>query len=337
MTSTTPKVSVVMITYNHEAYIEQAIQSILAQNCDFDVELIISNDKSTDETDAVIKRLIDNFNIPQHISITYHHQQQNKGMMDNFIWTLNQASGKYIALCEGDDYWTDPLKLQKQVDFLEGNPEYSMCGAQAQCLIVNKDDKEFSGGFLSNNKAKLITADFLSGYPMHTSTVLLRKDMLQLPKWMSNVQNGDVTLFSLLSENGPAHFMNEQVSVYRVTGTGVWSSSSLESRYYAFKNTVNHLNRHFKGAYKKLQYKWEFNEAQKVGQQLLKDQSYWQYVKFVIKNYHRYFWWFIWLPKQKQIINFISTGVQTYWVKFRMFVGLRTRLKKLNSYFLKQL
>lgn len=331
MTSKTSIVSVVMITYAHELYIQEAIESVLMQECDFEVELIVVNDCSPDSTDAIVKKLIQTQ--PKGHWINYTRHETNKGMMPNFIWALQQAKGQYIALCEGDDYWTDPLKLQKQVDFMEANEDFSMCGAQADFLVVKENNKEFSGGFLKNKKQVLTTVDFLSGYPMHTSTVLLRKSMMQLPGWITDVKNGDVALFSLLSENGPAYFMNVFISVYRVTGSGVWSSASLENRYYAFKNTVNHLNSHFKGKYETQQLKWEYDEAKKVTQVYLDQKKYCKHFHFKLKNYHRYFWWFIWIPKQKQVIKNTRSRISKSWTNFRMFIGLRTRLKKLKSHF----
>src|SRR5690606_34101688 len=120
-----PLISVCMITYNHEAYIKQAIEGILMQQTNFDVELIIADDCSTDRTETIIRELIENHS--ENFKIKYYRHDINIGMMPNFIFSLKKCTGKYIALCEGDDYWTDPLKLQKQVDFLEGNPEYGIC------------------------------------------------------------------------------------------------------------------------------------------------------------------------------------------------------------------
>lgn len=118
------KVSVVMITYNHEKFIKEALESVFSQKTNFQYEIIISNDCSTDNTDEVIKKIIDKNENGNLINYTNH--KNNKGMIPNFLWSIQQAKGKYIALCEGDDYWTDPYKLQKQVDFLEANPDYSI-------------------------------------------------------------------------------------------------------------------------------------------------------------------------------------------------------------------
>lgn len=120
--SATPMVSICMITYNHESYIKQAIDSVLMQKCNFAFELVIGEDCSTDNTFKICQELAKNN--PQ---IKLLPSISNLGMMPNFIRTLEACEGKYIAICEGDDYWTDPLKLQKQVDFLGANEEYGLC------------------------------------------------------------------------------------------------------------------------------------------------------------------------------------------------------------------
>ena len=108
-----PLVSIASITYNHEKFIAQAIDSFLMQETDFDFEIIIGEDCSTDDTLKIIKEYKAKY--PDIIKLIT--SESNVGMMTNFIRTLEACSGKYIALCEGDDYWTDTLKLQKQVNF----------------------------------------------------------------------------------------------------------------------------------------------------------------------------------------------------------------------------
>lgn len=131
-------VSVVMITYGHEKYIRQAIEGVLMQQGDFDLELVIANDCSPDNTDAVVQDVLSHHSNAHWIRYVRH--EKNIGMMPNFIFALQQAKGKYIALCEGDDYWTDPCKLQKQVDFLEANPDYSICWTKYKVLKQSETD-----------------------------------------------------------------------------------------------------------------------------------------------------------------------------------------------------
>ena len=121
-----PKVSVVTITYGHAPYITQTIEGVLMQDYPGEIEFIISNDHSPDDTDRVIKEYLAGRIIPDNFTVEYTLHEKNKGMMPNFFWAAGQVSGKYIAFCEGDDYWTDPLKLQKQVRFLEENSAYGL-------------------------------------------------------------------------------------------------------------------------------------------------------------------------------------------------------------------
>ena len=107
-------VSVCMITYNHESFISEAIKSVLSQQVDFSLEVVISNDCSTDNTHRIIEELIKS-NTNLNIKFSYTNQKSNLGVMSNFIFALKKCQGKYIALCEGDDYWIDKGKLQKQV------------------------------------------------------------------------------------------------------------------------------------------------------------------------------------------------------------------------------
>jgi glycosyltransferase involved in cell wall biosynthesis len=118
-------VSVVMITYKHEAYIKQAIEGVLMQETNFEYELIISDDCSPDLTKQVVDDIIANHK--KGNKIKYFRHEKNVGMQNNSAFALLKCNAKYIAICEGDDYWIDPLKLQKQVDFLENNPNYSFC------------------------------------------------------------------------------------------------------------------------------------------------------------------------------------------------------------------
>ena len=115
--------TVVTITYNHEQYIHQCIEGILAQKTSFPVEYIIADDCSTDGTRAICEEYARNY--PDIIRLV--SSSANVGAVENEQRAFLAAKGKYIATCEGDDYWTDPLKLQKQVDFLESHPEYSVC------------------------------------------------------------------------------------------------------------------------------------------------------------------------------------------------------------------
>lgn len=120
-------VSISCITYNHSAYIRQCLDGMLMQQTTFGFEILIHDDCSTDGTDDIIREYVSRY--PQIIKPLFEeeNQYQQGKPIGTIVWNLPRAKGKYIAMCEGDDYWTDSLKLQKQVDFMEANPEYGLC------------------------------------------------------------------------------------------------------------------------------------------------------------------------------------------------------------------
>ena len=213
-------VSVVMITYGHENYIRQAIEGVLMQNCNFAVELIVANDCSPDTTDYIINDIIQNH--PQGKWITYHKHPKNLGMMPNFIFALQQAQGEYIALCEGDDYWTDPYKLQKQVDFLEANEEYVLAFHPVQIL---KPNGELVQDFITKVPEDYETQETLArlGNYIHTPSVVFKNVIKEFPAELSLSPIGDYFLYMLLSEHGKLKYFDEEMAVYRY-GVGIHST-----------------------------------------------------------------------------------------------------------------
>ena len=217
-----PRVSVVMITYGHENFIRQAIEGVLVQNCDFEVELIVANDCSPDNTDYIINDIIQNH--PQGKWITYHKHPKNLGMMPNFIFALQQAQGEYIALCEGDDYWTDPFKLQKQVDFLEANPDYVLCFHKVKILKTNG---ELVDDFITKVPENYETQETLArlGNYIHTPSVVFRNILRKFPEEFEMSPIGDYFLYMMLAEHGKFKYMDEEMAVYRF-GVGIHSVNS---------------------------------------------------------------------------------------------------------------
>ena len=217
-----PLLSVVMITYNHENYIKQAIESVLMQECDFDYELIVSNDKSPDDSDVIIEKMISEH--PKANKIKYHLQENNLGMMPNFIFTLAQAKSKYIALCEGDDYWIDPLKLQKQVDFLEANNDYALCGHLVDVLNFDNSIKKRKANNLQN---EIIKQSDLPTIHIPTLSAVFRNCLsIADLQYFRKVPYGDLILFALLGNYGKIIIMHEYMATYRQQLLGVWSGAS---------------------------------------------------------------------------------------------------------------
>ena len=213
-----------MITYGHEKFIEEAIKGVLMQECNFEVELVIANDCSPDQTDEIISDIIQNH--PLASWIKYIRHEKNIGIIPNFIFAMQECKGKYIALLDGDDYWLDPLKLQKQVDFLEANPEYVMHSGAAQ-VLKNKSISTELYGFAEENIAFEIK-DFFVQNPVVSCTVMFRNCLTTFPKVFQQIIFGDWFLYvRLMSSTGLRSFRsNETYSVYRLHQGGVMSNFS---------------------------------------------------------------------------------------------------------------
>jgi len=239
-----PIVSVVMITYNHEAYIEESINGVLIQECDFPVELIIADDCSPDDTESIVRNIIQAH--PNGDWIRYTRHKENKGMMPNFIWALQQAQGKYIALCEGDDYWIDPLKLKKQVDFLEAHPEYSFSFHDCEILNQNTGQKTLRVGNRIIDENPDLKSVILENNAPTASIVFKNINWNKLPDWLYKIVKGDYGLVVLIAEQGKGKYFKEPMSVYRVHEGGVWSSQNQE---YTYKYDIvfyDYLKEYFK-------------------------------------------------------------------------------------------
>lgn len=170
-----------MITYKHEAYIKEAIEGVLMQETNFDYELILSDDCSPDATEKIVREVIDSH--PKGNKIKYFRHEKNLGMQNNSRFAFQKCSGKYVAICEGDDYWIDPYKLQKQVDFLEKNNDYGLVATDFSIFYQSTEKIEDSLFKKQPAKFPIYTSleEFLlaAGY-MAPCTWLVRKEFLPL-------------------------------------------------------------------------------------------------------------------------------------------------------------
>lgn len=229
--SASPLVSICCITYNHAPYIRQCLDSFFMQQCDFDFEVLIHDDASTDGTQEIIKEYQQKY--PDIIKPIFQTENQwSKGMRGpNPKYNYPRVQGKYIALCEGDDYWTDPLKLQKQVDFLENNPEYSFCGhlysISRERETYNKKEKEEKKNIYLKSNSTITLENYIKTKSIKTLTVLFRADYTKegffnyafLKKIA--VKSGDWLLFYNLLLFGNCYIFPENMGVYRIHSGGV--------------------------------------------------------------------------------------------------------------------
>ena len=222
-----PLVSVIMITYGHEKYIEEAIRGIFLQKTNFPLELIISNDNSPDFTDEIVKNIIKS--APENISVNYIQHPENIGMHHNFTSALRTAQGKYIAVCEGDDYWTDENKLKKQIDFLEKNEDFTLTFHNVfirNCETL-RADLDYEKRLSSKD---VYTIDDLSrGNFIHTLSAVFRNIKIEFPEWYFSSFLGDYPIWMWLSKKGKIKYFPEKMGVYR-ENVGVWSGKSQEER-----------------------------------------------------------------------------------------------------------
>jgi len=221
------KVSICCITYNHEKYIEDAIKGFLMQETNFDFEIIIGEDCSTDRTASLVMKYKEKY--PDKIRIVT--SETNVGMKENSMRVLKSVRGKYIAFCEGDDRWLDPYKLQKQVNFMDANSEYSMCGHIT--AINNVEIDQIVGKIGEDEYSKeIIIDDFIRGVVFHNSSVLFRKSCIEnekgdfyFPDYFLNSPVGDYAIQLYLFTKGKVYCFNEIMSQYNWNLSNSWTST----------------------------------------------------------------------------------------------------------------
>lgn len=242
MADTSKKVSVFMITYNHEKYIAEALDSILMQKTDFDFDIVIGEDCSTDATRRIVLEYSRKY--PDKIKLLLHNV--NVGFISNMMYVLEACTGKYVAMCEGDDYWTDPFKLQKQVDFLEANKEYVL--ATHGYRIVKHDSTPHTidhNEFIDNNNTDGFEFDkefALYNWVTQPVTALFRRESFKVDI-RQYCYFRDVHLFYHILKNGKGYFQNFVGADYRLHSTGIDSTvEGIERRWLEYKIYRDLLN-----------------------------------------------------------------------------------------------
>jgi glycosyltransferase involved in cell wall biosynthesis len=204
-----PLVSVRVVTYNHEKYIQQCLEGILMQRTDFPFEIVIGEDCSTDHTQEIVFDYEKRF--PEIIRVIT--SEKNVGGMQNIIRVHQACSGKYIANCEGDDYWIDPLKLQKQVDFMEAHPGMTLCFHNA---IILNEATAATRIFFETQPHEILSFDEVCNITTPTAGVMARSDVLATqPEWRLKIWCGDLLARLWCAHHGTVGYLNEIMSVYR--------------------------------------------------------------------------------------------------------------------------
>jgi glycosyltransferase involved in cell wall biosynthesis len=217
------EISIVCITFNHERFIKAAVSSFFSQDFNGRGEILIFDDFSKDETSNEIKRI--SKHCPKSFQFKLNENQKNIGTRKNFLQALNSVKFEYVAFCEGDDYWTDPYKLQKQVDFLESNPTYSAVFGSTQILMDEPQAPAWAlGHFDAKEDTDLLLVDFLKEkMPAHVSSILFRKDVLS-PSFIKNYKDivpGDRYLAAGCFLKGKVRYLAQPFSAYRRHARGI--------------------------------------------------------------------------------------------------------------------
>lgn len=216
-------VSILTLAYNHEPYIRQCLDGIVMQRTNFRFELLIHDDASTDETANIIREYEKKY--PDIIKPIYQKENQySKKVPIGATYLYPKAKGKYIALCEGDDYWTDALKLQKQVDFLESHPDYVMCSHRFRIYIQEQGrfEDDWHNELLEGVNYDLNTLIHGNWY-FHPLSVMFRFKKLDLQEYSKYPYSMDAVLFFHLLKKGKGYMFIEKQAVYRIHNGGIWS------------------------------------------------------------------------------------------------------------------
>ena len=213
MVKAQPDISVAVICYNQEKFIEQTLNGVAIQNFTGTIEIVIGDDRSTDRTRELIRNFAEK---RDDVRLLFH--ERNLGMVGNWTATVDACRGRYIALCEGDDYWTDPLKLQRQFDLMEEHPEHSQCWHPVGVVEEGvQRPHPFDDGVEVASLDDIIKKTFI-----HTCGLFFRNGLIsEWPKWINNVMSMDLTLEYIIGMHGTTARVNHVMGVYRQHPGGI--------------------------------------------------------------------------------------------------------------------
>ena len=281
-----PMVSICCLAYNHEKFIHDTLKGFLCQKTNFSFEILIHDDASTDDTAKIIKAYEAQY--PKIIKPIYQQEnKRSKGYRMNPTFNFPRAKGIYIALCEGDDFWTDPLKLQIQIDFLEQNPEYSMSFHTAN--RYDEGTKQFVEEHTKiDHDSDFSLTDFIKRNCADTATIVRRNHPIKYPDSFQKIKFGDWLLNLIYASQGKVRYHAQAMATYRIHQGGVWSGNTeiKKNRYTIYM--LEEMNKYFSYKYHK-----EFSKVilkqiyQQIKNYLLlgqKKKARWM-VQYAFKNY----------------------------------------------------
>ena len=320
-----PLVVIKCLVYNHEPYLRDCLEGFVMQQTNFPFVAIVHDDASTDGSAAIIREYEEKYpDIIKPIYETENQYSKRDGSLMRIMNTAIDATGaKYVAMCEGDDYWTDPLKLQKQVDFMEVHSEYSITGHRYK--IYNQEEQKYELDYINYlfNDQNITGVEFerqnyLDHPFLQTMTVVYRTDCFDQLFYASLPVKGDLTIFYVCLLKGKGYCFNFEGAVYRRSNCGVYAKKSWNEKHFVgfnlyskmyiytkdsvfFPHAISHLNHVFADAkhsiteYKSTNRKylkevfdflWEIGYIGEYIKKLLK-LVYWKIKYTVIKNFRR--------------------------------------------------
>jgi glycosyltransferase involved in cell wall biosynthesis len=237
-----PKVSVWMITYNHENCIAQALDSILQQTTTFPFEIVIGEDCSPDGTRELIREYQRRY--PETIRLLLW--RKNAGIMLNTVRTLEACSGEYIAFCEGDDYWTDPEKMQRQVDLLAQRPDLALCHHEVDYVTYDNGRRERLHSFPPEAERDTRSAvNLIAGNFIQTCSLMIRRTFLPvMDADFLALKLGDWPLCYLVAEHGDIGYIDRNMADYRIHVNNQWKQKSEDFRYFESARMAFYLAAH---------------------------------------------------------------------------------------------
>ena len=251
------KVSVLITTYNQEDFITQALNSVLGQEVNFDCEIVIGEDASTDRTREIIlelqQRHPDKMRVYLRDAIDSERDRAlGVGGKTNFVKGLHACQGQYVALLDGDDYWTAPDKLQKQVEFMDAQPECAICFHNVEVFHENQSG-EPRNMCPADQKRFSTLEDLINGIAIPTCSIMFRRGLVErLPQWFHEIKMGDWALNILIAQSGNAGYLGDVMAAYRVHESGEWSRLSRIQRVQETITFFEQMDRHMGFQYHRL-------------------------------------------------------------------------------------
>jgi len=237
------RVSVVVMTYNHGRLIREAVDSVLTQRTSFDYEIVISEDCSTDDTREIVMEYGARY--PDRIRLLL--SERNLNSLAVVSRGIRACRGEFIALLDGDDYWTDPTKLERQVEFLDSHPDCSACFHNATA-VYPESDRTPHDWTAPGQKDFMTLQDIWRGNPIATSSLMFRNGLYELPPWYDRMPMPitDWPLHVLNAEHGTIGYINHVMSAYRIHGGGTYSrldeQAKLEKRFQFYRQMNRNMN-----------------------------------------------------------------------------------------------